>query len=309
MGDPGVVDQDVDAALLRHDRGEHLASPGRRSPRRTRSLRPARRLPPICVRRPPGGRLVDGRARRRAPAARRTDAAIAAPMPEPAPVTTATFSPRSNTPVGTPVQTRVKYYTLPVKSMHFGRISGCGVLGSAAGGRRCPTSPTSSRREFVKVAGSAALGASLFPVDAFGQAPAKRRYAIVGTGDRASGMWGRDLVSTYPDLLEFVGLCDKNPKRAVVARDFIGVPNCPTFTNFDEMIEKTQAGPADGHDRRRLPPRIHRQRARSRHRRDDREADDDRRDADARRCWTPRSGTTGRSSSPSTTATRRPTSR
>jgi predicted dehydrogenase len=100
--------------------------------------------------------------------------------------------------------------------------------------------PTSSRREFVKVAGSAALGASLFPVDALGQTPAKRRYAIVGTGDRASGMWGRDLVSKYPDLLEFVGLCDKNPKRALVARDFIGVPHCPTFTNFDEMIEKTR---------------------------------------------------------------------
>src|SRR6187401_2306100 len=100
--------------------------------------------------------------------------------------------------------------------------------------------PTSSRREFVKAAGSAALAASLFPAEALGQAPAKRRYAIVGTGDRASGMWGRDLVKMYPDVLEFVGLCDTNAKRAVVARDFIGVPNCPTFTNFDEMMEKTK---------------------------------------------------------------------
>ena len=99
--------------------------------------------------------------------------------------------------------------------------------------------PTSTRREFVKVAGSAALGASLFAGDAFGQGRAKRRYAIVGTGDRGSGMWGRDLVRRYPDLLEFVGLCDMNAKRAVVARDFIGA-SCPTFTNFDEMIEKTK---------------------------------------------------------------------
>jgi predicted dehydrogenase len=44
----------------------------------------------------------------------------------------------------------------------------------------------------------------------------------------------------YPDLLEFVGLCDLNPKRAIVARDFIGVMSCPTFTSFDEMIEKTK---------------------------------------------------------------------
>jgi predicted dehydrogenase len=98
---------------------------------------------------------------------------------------------------------------------------------------------TATRREFVKAAGTAAVGASLFPADALAQ-PRKRRYAIVGTGDRASGMWGRDLVRRYPDLIEFVGLCDINPKRAVVARDFIGVPSCPTFTDFEEMIEKTK---------------------------------------------------------------------
>jgi len=97
-----------------------------------------------------------------------------------------------------------------------------------------------TRREFVKAAGSAALGASLLDVDAFAQPSAKRRYAIVGTGDRGSGMWGRDLARKYPDQLQFVGLCDKNPKRALAARDFIGASSCPTFTNFDEMIEKAK---------------------------------------------------------------------
>ena len=52
-------------------------------------------------------------------------------------------------------------------------------------------------------------------------------------------MWGRDLVNRYPDLVEFVGLCDPNPKRAVDAKSYIGA-GCPTFTNFDEMIEKTK---------------------------------------------------------------------
>src|SRR3981081_314394 len=98
---------------------------------------------------------------------------------------------------------------------------------------------TSSRREFVKVAGTAAIGASLFPSDAFAQPRAKRRYAIVGTGDRGSGMWGRDLVQRYPDLLEFVGLCDQNPKRTRAAKAYMGVDS-PTFTNVDEMIEKTK---------------------------------------------------------------------
>jgi hypothetical protein len=64
---------------------------------------------------------------------------------------------------------------------------------------------TSTRREFVKTAGSAAVAATLFPGDTIAQPRAKRRYAIVGTGDRGSGMWGRDLVQRYPDLLEFVG--------------------------------------------------------------------------------------------------------
>jgi predicted dehydrogenase len=96
-----------------------------------------------------------------------------------------------------------------------------------------------TRREFVKAAGTAAVGAYVLRCDQTVYGASKRRYAIVGTGDRGSGVWGRDLVKRYPDLLEFVGLCDVNPKRAVVARDFIGV-NCPTFTNFDEMIEKTR---------------------------------------------------------------------
>src|SRR4030095_4379344 len=74
---------------------------------------------------------------------------------------------------------------------------------------------TSTRREFVKAAGSDAVAATLFPPDARAQPRHTRRYAIVGTGDRGSGMWGRDLVQRYPDLLEFVGLCDLNPKRTL----------------------------------------------------------------------------------------------
>ena len=80
-------------------------------------------------------------------------------------------------------------------------------------------SPTgaASRRDFVKTAGGAAIAASLFPDQVWTQRPAKRRYAIVGTGDRGSGMWGRGLVERYPELLEFVGLCDINPKRTLAA--------------------------------------------------------------------------------------------
>jgi predicted dehydrogenase len=52
-------------------------------------------------------------------------------------------------------------------------------------------------------------------------------------------MWGRDLVQRYPDLLEFVGLCDPNPKRAQAAKDFIGA-SCPTFTALEPMLSATK---------------------------------------------------------------------
>ena len=97
-----------------------------------------------------------------------------------------------------------------------------------------------SRRQFVKAAGAAAAG-SMFPATSLvhAAAPARRRYAMVGTGDRGTSMWGASLVERYPDLLDVVGLCDINPKRAAVARELLKVA-CPTFTSFDEMCDKTK---------------------------------------------------------------------
>ncbi len=96
-----------------------------------------------------------------------------------------------------------------------------------------------NRRDFVKAVGGAAAGATLLSNSQFAlAATARRRYAIVGTGDRASGMWGSDLVKRFSDVIEFVGLCDTNGKRANAARSLIGV-DCPTFTNYEEMIQKT----------------------------------------------------------------------
>jgi len=96
------------------------------------------------------------------------------------------------------------------------------------------------RRDFVKNAGGAAAGvllANTLPASA--QNAARRRYAIVGTGHRATGMWGVDLFNNYSDKLEFVGLCDKNHKRAEAGKKLIGA-DCATFTNFDEMCAKAK---------------------------------------------------------------------
>ncbi|HJS52774.1 MAG TPA: Gfo/Idh/MocA family oxidoreductase [Pyrinomonadaceae bacterium] len=94
------------------------------------------------------------------------------------------------------------------------------------------------RREFVRASGSAAAGA-LLAGSISGKPVQRKRYAIVGTGHRATGMWGKDLADRYKDEVEFVRLCDKNPLRVEAGRKLIGV-ECPTFTNFDEMLDKTK---------------------------------------------------------------------
>lgn len=97
-----------------------------------------------------------------------------------------------------------------------------------------------NRRDFVKSAGIAAASV-LLANSSFvsAQTSAKKRYAIVGTGHRATGMWGADLTKRYANELEFVGLCDKNSKRVEAGKQLIGV-NCPTFTNFDRMLAETK---------------------------------------------------------------------
>lgn len=68
----------------------------------------------------------------------------------------------------------------------------------------------------------------------------KLKVAIVGTGIRGSGLWGKTLKENYGDILEFVGLCDINPKRMAFAREYMGLTLCPMFTDFDEMVTKTK---------------------------------------------------------------------
>ena len=95
-----------------------------------------------------------------------------------------------------------------------------------------------NRRDFVKTAGVAAASTIFAPAIVTAQA-APKRYALVGTGHRGTGMWGKDLVTKYSGELKFVGLCDTNHKRVLVGKELIGA-DCPTFTNLDEMLEKAK---------------------------------------------------------------------
>ena len=99
-----------------------------------------------------------------------------------------------------------------------------------------------NRRDFVK-AGTAAAAETVMLAGSMTAATvtplARRRYAMIGTGHRGTGMWGKDIFERYANEIEFVGLCDKNGKRAEAGRKLIGAA-CPTFTDFDEMVAKTK---------------------------------------------------------------------
>ena len=139
--------------------------------------------------------------------------------------------------------------------------------------------PTSTRREFVKAAGSAALGASLFPADAFAPSPPRQtplrhrrhrrsRQRHVGPRSRQAlpgSARVRRAVRHQPEA-------HRSPPRPTWAS------TRPTFTNFDEMIDKTKPDllmvtTVDGFHHEYIIKG-----ARPRPRRDDREAAHDRRD-------------------------------
>jgi predicted dehydrogenase len=67
----------------------------------------------------------------------------------------------------------------------------------------------------------------------------KLRLAMIGTGHRGTGMWGKDLLRDYSDNMEFVGLCDINPGRVETGKRMIGAA-CPTFTDFEKMMKETK---------------------------------------------------------------------
>jgi predicted dehydrogenase len=92
-----------------------------------------------------------------------------------------------------------------------------------------------NRRVFISSISMLAAGSLLAaPIKTFGLSR-KLRVCLVGTGIRGVSFWGKRLVNEYPDLLEFVGLCDINPGRLELAKQYMGV-SCPTYLNFEAMV-------------------------------------------------------------------------
>lgn len=101
---------------------------------------------------------------------------------------------------------------------------------------------TLNRRAFLGTTGAFVTGtlmASPLATAALSRGE-KIRVVLVGTGVRGTSFWGKTLVEDYPDIIEFVGLCDINPGRLEYAREYMGV-SCPTYTDFTKMV--TETGP------------------------------------------------------------------
>jgi predicted dehydrogenase len=100
--------------------------------------------------------------------------------------------------------------------------------------------PQFTRRNFISTVGAAAtVSVILPPFVSLGQVRKKKRVAIVGTGIRALGMWSREVAREYPELVEFVGLCDINPGRLAYVKNVTGF-TCPAFTDFEKMMKDTK---------------------------------------------------------------------
>jgi predicted dehydrogenase len=63
----------------------------------------------------------------------------------------------------------------------------------------------------------------------------RRRYALVGTGNRGTTMWGKGLLEGWRDAVDLVAICDVNPLRAERARTMIGT-NAPIYTDIAETL-------------------------------------------------------------------------
>ena len=101
-----------------------------------------------------------------------------------------------------------------------------------------------NRRQFLTTSAGAALGVAGIPLlrsfPMMGQeSSSKIKVALVGTGIRGSGLWGKTLIRNYGDILKMVGLCDRNKKRLAYAKKYMETA-CPVYTDFDKMIEETR---------------------------------------------------------------------
>ena len=96
------------------------------------------------------------------------------------------------------------------------------------------------RRQFLGYTAAAGVALMLHPFESFAIAPGQKiRLALVGTGARGSSLWGREIIKTFGEVTEFVGLSDINPGRLAYVKKMLNV-SCPVFSDFEKMLTQTR---------------------------------------------------------------------
>jgi len=67
----------------------------------------------------------------------------------------------------------------------------------------------------------------------------RRRFALIGTGNRGTTMWGKDLLEGWRSEVDLVAICDTNPLRAERARTMIK-SNAPIYTSIEETLAQAK---------------------------------------------------------------------
>jgi predicted dehydrogenase len=65
-----------------------------------------------------------------------------------------------------------------------------------------------------------------------------KRYVVVGTGGRGTGMFARPLAKDFPRTAELAALCDANGVRAAYCAERLPKP-VPVYTDFGKMMRET----------------------------------------------------------------------
>jgi len=65
------------------------------------------------------------------------------------------------------------------------------------------------------------------------------RYALIGTGNRGTTMWGRGLLKGWSEFVELVAICEINPLRGERARAMIGT-HVPIYPDLGQMLAETK---------------------------------------------------------------------
>lgn len=96
------------------------------------------------------------------------------------------------------------------------------------------------RRKFLGYTAVAGAAMVLPSVKPFANTnTAKIKLVQAGTGHRGTGFWGKGLIDSFKDQIDYAGVYDLNSGRSEYAKNLYG-GNCKQYLDFDKMLDETK---------------------------------------------------------------------